>query len=216
MSITATTLAADLSANSNTVKVTSGTGFPTAGGPPQNPGYLMRIDKEYMLAVVQPVSGTIKVAQRGYNGTAVVAHDILSPVLVSASPSDFDPIAPGNDVDLTPAQPIDETIGEDRTFTAAEVASWGTQPRNFPINKATAAAIVLVAPSKAQDGLEVTFTSLTAAIHVITATGLLANAGAASPYTTATMANATKGGGLRLQARNGLWSVISATNWTLT
>lgn len=216
MAITQTTLSADLGANDVTMAVTSGTGFPTSGGPAVNPGYLVRIDTEYMLAIQQPVANTIKIAMRGYNGTAAKAHDILSQVLVSSAPSDFSPVAPGNQVDLPPFTPLQQTIGEDYTFTAAEIAAYGNQPRNFALTKATALAIVLVAPSKAQDGLTLTFTSLTAAAHVITATALLANAGAGSPYTTATTANAKIGGGLTLQAQNGLWNVIAATNWSLT
>lgn len=215
MAITATTLSADLGAHDVTMTVGSGTGFPTAGGAIANPGYLVRIDNEYMLAIQQPVAGTITIAQRGYNGTAAVPHDVLAKVLVSSAPGDFSPVAAGSQVDLPPFTPVQATIGEDITFTTAQVTAWGNQPQNFAITKATAAAIVLVAPSKAQDGLTLTFTSLTALEHVITATGLLANAGAASPYDTATVANAKIGGGLVLQAQNGLWNVIVATNWTL-
>ena len=69
MAITATALSADLSATGLTMKVASGSGFPTAGASPVTPGYFVRVDREYMLAVSQPVSGVIKVAQRGYNGT---------------------------------------------------------------------------------------------------------------------------------------------------
>jgi hypothetical protein len=110
---------------------------------------------------------------------------------------------------MPPFQPAMQTIGEDYTFTLAEVAAWGNQARNFPITKATAAAIVLVAPSKAQDGLTLVFTSLTAAAHVITATTLLADAVTGSPHTTATFA-AFIGASLTLQAQNGLWNVIAA------
>ncbi len=209
MSITATALSADLSSTGLTMKVASGTGFPTAGGPPATPGYVVRINREYMLAVSQPVSGVIKIAQRGYNGTAAQAHDTLSKVEVSALGSDFADPSPGNVTSMPPYQPGMQTIGEDYTFTSAEVAGWGNQPQNFPITKATAAAITLVAPSKAQDGLEITFTSLTAAAHVITATSLLADAVSGSPHTTATFA-AFIGASLKLQAQNGLWNVLSA------
>lgn len=215
MSITATTLSADLSATGLTMTVGSGSGFPTAGAG-VSANYLVRIDKEFMLAVSQPVSGTIKLAQRGYNGTAATNHDVLAKVEVSASPADFGDPSPGNVVTLTPGAPSMQTIGEDRTFTTTEIAAMGNQAQNFAITKATAAAITLVAPSKAQDGLTVTFTSLSDAIHVITATSLLANAGAASPYTTATWANAKAGGGITLQAENGLWNVLATTNVTLT
>lgn len=215
MAITATALSADLSATGLTLKVASGTGFPTAGGPPVSPGYVVRVNREYMLAVQQPVSGVIKVAQRGYNGTAAEAHDILSKVEVSALGSDFADPSAGNVTSMPPYQPGMQTIGEDRTFSSTEIAAWGNQPQNFPITKATAAAITLVAPSKAQDGLTLTFTSLTAAAHVITATSLLGDAVSGSPHTTATFA-AFIGTTLTLQAQNGIYNVVSSTGVTIT
>lgn len=215
MSITQTYLSAALAATDNTMAVNSGTGFPTVGTIAQPP-YLVRIDKEFLLANAQPVSGTISILQRGYNGTSAAAHDILAKVEVSSAPSDFADPSAGNVVSLPPSAPAMQTLGQDTTFTSTQVAGWGNQPQNFAITKATAAAITLVAPSKAQDGLMVTFTSLTDAIHAITATSLLANAGAASPYTTATWANAKAGGGITLQAQNGLWNEVSAINVTLS
>lgn len=215
MAITQTALSADLSATGLTMTVASGTGFPTSGGStPQ--AYLVRIDKEFMLATLQPTSGVIKLSQRGYNGTAATAHDVLAKVEVSSAPSDFAEPSAGNSVSLPPYLPNMQTIGEDVTFTSAEVAAWGNQNRNFPITKATAAAITLVAPSKAQDGLVLTFTSLTAALHAITATSLLANGDTASPYTTATGTNTKIGATLTLQAQNGLWNVVSNGFWTLS
>ena len=214
MAITQTTLSADLGANDTTMTVASGTGFPTAGGPPAR-NYLVRIDNEYMLAIQQPVALTIKIAQRGYNGTAAVAHDNLSHVLVSSAPGDFNPVAPGNQVDLPPALPIQQTLGEDRTFTTAEIAAWGNQPRLYAITKATACLFTLVAPSEAQNGLTVVFTSLTAAAHVMTATALLADGASGSPEDTATFA-AFIGASLTLQAQNGLWNVIAAVECPIT
>lgn len=216
MAITATHLTADLGANDVTMVVNSGTGFPTAGSTIANPGYLVRIDKEFLLAVQQPVSGTIKIAQRGYNGTAAAAHDTLSKVEVSSAPGDFAAPSPGNSVSLPPYIPAMETLGEDRTFTSAEVAAWGNQPRNFAITKATAIACTLVAPNKSQDGLVITFTSLTAVLHVITATSLLANGATGSPYTTATGADSKIGATLTLQAQNGLWNVVANVGFTLS
>lgn len=215
MSVTTTTLAADLSASSLTLSVTSGTGFPTTAASPLNVGYLCRCDDEYFWAIYQPVAGTIKVRARGAMGTAAVAHDILSRIHVSSDPQDFTGNPVGGYVPLPPYADDRATIGEDLTFTTAQIAALA---RNtiYSITKATAAAITLVAPGKAQDGLKITFTSQTAAIHVVTATALLANAGAAAPYTTATTANAKIGGALVLIAQNALWNVEVQTNWTLT
>jgi hypothetical protein len=94
------------------------------------------------------------------------------------------------------------TIGENRVFTTAEVHAWGNQPQIFAITKATAAAITLVAPGKDQDGLIVTFTSLTAAAHVITATALIADGVTGGPHGTVTFA-AFAGASITLMAQNG-------------
>lgn len=215
MSITQTHLTADLSATDLTMTVASGSGFPTAGGPTAAPGYIVRIDREYLLATQQPTSGVIRVAMRGYNGTAAEAHDMLAKVEVSALGSDFGNPSAGNVTSLPPYQPGMQTIGEDRDFSSTEIAAFGNQPQNFPITKATAAAITLVAPSTAQDGLTLTFTSLTGAAHVITATALLADAVSGSPHTTATFA-AFIGATLTLQAQNGLYNVVSSTGVTIS
>ncbi len=177
---------------------------------------LVRINREYMLAIQQPVSGVIKLAMRGYNGTYAQEHDLLSKVEVSALGSDFADPAPGTDTSMPPFQPGMQTLGENFAITAAQVASWGNQPQNFAITKATALATsTLAAPSKAQDGLTVVFTSLTAAAHVITATTLIADAVSGSPHTTVTFA-AFIGASITLQAQNGLWNVISSTGITIT
>ncbi len=196
--------------------VGSGTGFPAAGGPPVTPGYVVRIDKEMFLAVYQPVTGVIKLAMRGYNGTAAAAHDVLAKVEVSALGSDFADPSPGNVSSLPPYLPSQQTLGEDRTFTSAEIAAYGNQPQLFAITKGSALACTLVAPSKAQDGLVMQFTSLTAFLHVFTATSLLANGATGSPYTTATGADSKIGASLTLQAQNGLWNVIANVGFTLS
>ena len=216
MAITATYITSSLTASGLTAVVNSGTGFPTAGAAPVSPGLLCRIDKEYFWAVAQPVAGQITLRMRGSNGTVASAHDVLAKIEVGATPQDFAAAAPGRAVTLPPDLPVYTTLGQDTVFTSDQIAAFGNQPQNFAITKASAAAITLVAPNKSQDGLTLTFTSLTDQTHAITATSLLANAGAASPYTTATIANAKAGGGLTLQAQNGLWNVIAVTNWTLS
>ena len=216
MAITATYLTTALSASGLTAVVNSGSGFPTAGAATVTPGLLCRIDKEYVWAIAQPVSGQITLRGRGSNGTVAAAHDVLAKIEVGATPQDFAAAAPGRDSTLPPDLPVYTTLGQDTVFTASQIAAFGNQPQNFAITKASAAAITLVAPSTAQDGLTLTFTSLTDQTHAITATSLLANAGAASPYTTATVANAKAGGGITLQAQNALWNVIAVTNWTLS
>lgn len=215
MAITATALSADLSATALTMTVASGSGFPTAGAAPTSTGYVCRIDREYFLAFSQPVAGVIKIGQRGYNGTFAAAHDILAKVEVSSLGSDFADAFPGSVVSMPPHQPGMQTLGEDRTFTSAEIAAWGNQAQNFAITKGSACLFTLVAPSKAQDGLTVVFTSLTAFAHVLTATTLIADAVSGSPHTTGTFA-AFIGSTITLQAQNGLWNLVSATGVPIT
>lgn len=215
MAITQTYLTSAIGATDLTIVVNSGTGFPAVGAQPASgSGYAVRIDKEIMFAVAQPVAGQITVRGRGANGTVASAHDVLAKVEVG-QPSDFAQNAPGMTNLMPPFLPVYATLGQDTTFTAAQVLSWGNQPQNFAITKATAAAITLVAPDKSQDGLEITFTSQTAAAHVITATSLLGDAVSGSPHTTATFA-AYIGAGIVLQAQNGVWNVITKTGVTIT
>ncbi len=215
MALTATALSADLTATGETLAVASGTGFP-AVGTIASPGYTVRINREYMLAVAQPVANVIKVIQRGYNGTFAQAHDLLSKVEVSALGSDFTEPYPGSVVSLPPHVPGQASFGENFAITASDVLSWGNQDQRFAITKATALATsTLAAPSKAQDGVQVCFTSLTAAAHVITATTLFADAVSGSPHTTATFA-AFIGATFTIEAQNGLWNIVSATGVTIT
>ncbi len=211
----ATTLSADLSAAGLSMTVASGTGFPTVGA--STPvAYLTRIDKEKFISILQPTTGFIKIALRGYDGTVAAAHDVLSKVEVSALPGDFANPPAGQTTPLTSYMPNMQTLGEDYTFTLAEIAAYGNQPQMFSITKGSAIAITLVAPSKAQDGLRMTFTSLSAYVHVMTATSLLASGGTSSPYTTATWTNSKAGGTLVLIAQNGLWNVEAASLVALT
>jgi hypothetical protein len=214
MPITQTNLTADLGTNDVTMVVAAGAGFPGTGVV-ANPGWLVRIDKEYLLAISQPVTGTIKIAQRGFNGTAATPHDLLAKVEVSSSASDFPDNAPGQLTALPANLPNMTTIGENRVFTTAEVHSWGNQPQIFAITKATAAAITLVAPGKDQDGLIITFTSLTAAAHVITATALIADGVTGGPHGTVTFA-AFAGASITLMAQNGLFNTIGSVTAPIT
>jgi hypothetical protein len=214
MAITQTNLTADLGINDTQMSVAAGAGFPGTGVI-ANPGWLVRIDKEYLLAISQPVTGTIKIAQRGFNGTAAAPHDLLAKVTVSSSASDFPDSAPGQLTVLPANLPSMTTIGENRVFTTAEVHSWGNQPQIFAITKATAAAITLVAPGKDQDGLIITFTSLTAAAHVITATALIADGVTGGPHGTVTFA-AFAGASITLMAQNGLFNTIGSVTAPIT
>lgn len=180
MSLTNTTLAAACGAGDTTLSITStAAGFPAVGvvGSKQ----VMRVDGEDMLIDVVVASGTVKVLQRGFNGTQAVAHDILARVATSSDPSDWLTIPVGAS---TPRPPyVDDlvTIGEDTVFAAAGTpASAGVQPyptknTTYLIDKATACAITLIAtgattpaPSAALAGVKMRFVAMTAQAHTVT------------------------------------------------
>lgn len=74
--------------------------------------------------------------------------------------------------------------------------------------KAGVAAMTLAAPTAAQEGTTITFTSRTAHAHTVTATGLIEDGVTGGAKTTATFA-AFAGASLTLQAINLKWNVIS-------
>lgn len=204
MALTRTSLAAACTASQNTLAITStASGFPAVGAY-STPLQVMQVDSEYMLIVTVPVAGTVKVAQRGYNGSAAVAHDILAPVVTSSAPGDFAGIASGEVVNRPPDVRAEVTIGQDGALAVP------TRNTNAIITKATAALFTLAAPGKDQDGLQLSIVSMTAASHVMTATSLLDNGLSGSPWTTATW-NPQPGNTLNLMAVNGLWAVTSGS-----
>lgn len=202
MALTATTLSSDITASQLKFAVASTTGF--AAGQP------ILIDGEYMYCVSVPVSGTITVRGRGSEGTVASAHDTLSPVATSATFSDF-PAVPDGGVSIRPPY-VDDivAVGENGTVPAVD------KDTTFLLTKATAlSSTTLAAPTKAQNGLKLTFTSQTAAAHVITATSLWGDGVSGSPHTTATWA-AYIGASLTVVADNGIWNVVSAVGVTIT
>jgi len=209
MALTATSLAAACSASDTQLAITStSSGFPVVGSNHEN--QLMQIDGEYCYITGVPASGYVTVRGRGSEGTAAVAHDVLAPVLTSATLTDW-PNVPAGGVTLRPPN-VDDivTIGQNGAITVP------TKNTTFLLTKATAlASTTLGAPSKAQNGLRLTFTSQTAAAHVITATTLVGDAVSGSPHTTCTFA-AYIGATMTLIADNGIWNLASSTGVTVT
>lgn len=173
-------------------------------------GIPMQIDGELMFAVAQPVANTITVRGRGSDGTPAIPHDLLSNVFFSATPTDFPVASAGTmiTVDLSQDAPI--TIGQDSTITAPANAN-----TVYNINKASACNITLNAPSLSAQATEIAFTSQTAAAHVITATGLINDAAAGAPHSTASFA-AQKGATITFLAENGFWNIKAAVGVTIT
>lgn len=212
MALTSAQLAAAITASQLQFNLTNivGSGLPTAGAPPLSVGVPMLIDSEVMFCYQQPIAGTFTVRMRGSDGSAAAAHDILANVYASLSPSDFGNPQAGTETTIDPAEDAPVSIGQDQTIVLMGANTV------YNINKATAAALTLPAPSLADNGVSLVFTSNTAAAHVITATSLLQDGTSGSPKTTATFA-AFKGASAVFVAENGFWNVSAAPqNVTLT
>lgn len=209
MAITSASLTAAITASQLQFGLSSisGSGLPAAGAAAQSIGFPMMIDSEVMFVISQPIAGTVVVRNRGSEGTAAVAHDILANVYTSPLGSDFGNIPPGTSVQIDPTDDVVISIGQDGAVTLP------TSNTAYNINKATAAALTLAAPSLAENGLTAMFTSQTAAAHVITATSLIQDGTAAAPKSSATFA-AGKGATVTFVAENGFWNVASQTGVT--
>jgi len=199
MALTNTTLAAAVAFNDDTIKVTSTAGFADQ--------QLIRVDNEFMAQAGAAVGTTIKV-RRGLEGTAVVAHGILADV-VSGLTGDFPAPPPGSPVPVQPNIIGRNTLGTDVTINTADLPKGDL---TYVITKAAAAAIVLSAPSKAQNGLRITFRSATAAAHTVTlAAGFYGDAGSSDIATFA----AKVGASMTIEANAGGWGVIALGNVTI-
>jgi hypothetical protein len=176
MALSNTTLAAACGASDLTLSITStSSGFP-AVGVYSSPKQMLRVSDEDMLIEVVPVAGTVKVMQRGYNGTVAKAHEALSVVSTSSDRQDFGANPAGAD-DSRPVYFEDVvTIGVDTTFTAAGTPATATtlplptKNTRYIITKASACAITLISASAAQMGVKMTFQNGVAAANTITYT----------------------------------------------
>ena len=201
MALSNTTLAAACGRDDTTIRVTAATGFADK--------QLIRIDAEVMAQAGTPTttSPTVIAVRRGIEGTAAATHGILANVATGLA-SDFPSPPPGQITALAPGDGR-RTLGVDTTLATADLPAGAT---TYVITKATAAAITLGAPSKAQDGLRVTFLSSTAAAHTVTyATGYYGDAGSSDIATFA----AKVGASMTLEANAGTWGVIALGNVTI-
>jgi hypothetical protein len=199
MAMAATTLAAAVTLSDEIIAVTSATGA-TVGAP-------VRIDNEW--AVVVKVTGTqIKIRSRGDMGTAAAPHNILAPVAFSDGTA-------GDLPDLPPSKTSAEYPGA----MYDDVVSYGvtgaiTPPRKntlVVLTKATAAAMTLAGPSKADNGIVMTILSQTAAAHTVTYTaGIYGDTTSSDVLTFAAKAGAS----CTLVAYNGAWGAQALTNVT--
>lgn len=205
MPLSQTTLTAAITATQLRIPVASVAAYPPVGtvGCRQ----IVQFDAEFSVCVGVPGANLLDLAFRGYDGTTPAAHDILTAVITSALASDFGvPIGASlTTIDLSEDSAI--TLGQDQTIALPVTNTV------FNINKATAIALVLPAPSIADNGLTLVFTSQTSAAHVISAPGLVNNGAAGSPFSTLTF-GVLKGATVTLVAENGAYSVASTQSVT--
>lgn len=198
MALTNTTLAAAAAVNDTTIKVTAATGFAV--------GQAIRVDNEIM-AQSAAAAGTVIPVRRGLDGSAQLAHGILADVVTGLA-GDW-PNSPAGEAVAVPPTPGRLTLGVNTTLTAADYPPGDT---TYVLTKATAAAITLQAPSKAQNGLRLTFRSATAVAHTVTYFAGFYGGTTASDI--ATFA-ATAGASMTIEANGGTWGVIALAGVTI-
>lgn len=198
MALTNTTLASAATLNDTSIKVTSATGFAT--------GQTIRVDNEFMVQT-GAAAGLVIPVRRGLEGTAQSAHGILGDV-VTGLPGDFPGIGLWSPVPL-PSATGRITIGADVTLATADIA---TDDTTYVITKGAACAIVLEAPSKANNGVKITFRSATAFAHTVTYTaGFLGGTTASDIATFA----ASVGASFTVEANGGTWGQIALAGVTI-
>jgi hypothetical protein len=199
MALANTTLAAAVAQGDTTLKVTSASSF----GDKQ----LIRVDNEFM-AQAGAADGLNITVRRGLEGTAQVAHGILADVVTGLN-TDFPAPGAGHSVNVPPTDIGRATLGADATLATADFPKG--QQLTYVITKAGVCAVTLGAPSKAQNGLRITFRSNTANAHTVTyAAGVYGDAGSSDILTFA----AKIGASCTLEANGGAWGVIALANVT--
>lgn len=191
--------AGQLTFNLTNLSANAQAALPNVGALPLPMGIPMLIDGEFMYAISQPILGTVTVRMRGIE-SAASAHDVLANVYFSNVAGDFPVPQAGTTTTIDPAEDAPISIGQDQTL----VLNGATSVYN--INKLTAAAIVLPVPSLGDNGVNYSFTSNTAAAHVITATNLINDGTTSTPKSTATF-TAAKGATVNFVVENGLYNV---------
>lgn len=189
---TATTLAAAMTVNDLVATVTSATGLLA--------GQFIRIDNEYAKIAPSYVSGVaVPLTQRGDLGSAVVAHTILAPVVAGL-------YADIPDLEQRELVPVPSDVPNLVTISVDSTPTVPTTNTTYFIDKATACAITLSAPSAAVNGVIVRFFSTTAAAHTVTYTaGFHANTTSSDVATFA----ATAGQCLSIMAYQGKWGIVA-------
>lgn len=206
MALQSLQLTAAITAGQLTWPVSSTAAFPPVGTPFINQTVL--VDSEFAVCVGVPAVNFIVVRSRGNEGTVAMAHDTLANVYTTANNTDWGAVPAGVTVTIDPTDDGIVSIGQDGILP---------QPSSnavYNINKASALAGTLGAPSLADNGLALVITSQTAFAHVVTATALLRD-GTAATKTTLTF-TAQAGATVTLIAENGLWNVSALQSVTVS
>ncbi len=195
MAITlSTTLAAAVGAGDRTIVVTSATNAAV--------GMVVKMEQEF--SFITAITGTtITLGVRGTQGSAVVAHKILSPVEISAA-ADFVGAPIGSPI------PIPYSTPELVTYGASGAILVPNEDARIFINKATAGVMTLRLPTTDEDGKTLVIQAGTAAAHTVTvptATGFKNTTG------TATFGGAI-GDCMTIAAYKGQWYPVSVINVT--
>lgn len=198
MAITRTTLSADCTKEDLRLSVTSSTGA-VVGQP-------MKVDDEYIGAIVEVGTGYVKVRGRGWEGTVGRAHKTLAPVLFQGAAGDFPAVPDGAVNPYPPDWPIQVTYGVSGAIAVPD------KPALIELSKAGAAVMTLADPSKAQDGLRLLIMSSTAQAHTVTNTTGFNGGSTASDV--ATFGGAI-GDNFEIVAMSGIWNVKYLRNVTL-
>lgn len=182
--------------------------LPALSAVPPSVGVPILLDGEFTFVVSQTAAGVFTLRGRGSEGTAAVAHDVLTNVYASLT-NDFGNPQPGTVVTIDPAEDLPIAIGQDGTIPQSGANSI------YNINKASALAGVLAAPLVSDNGVALVFVSLTAFAHVIASSALFLDGTAGTPKSTITLA-ANRGATITLVAENGFWAVSANNNAVLS
>lgn len=182
--------------------------MPALGAQPTTYGVPILIDSEFAFVVQQTASGVYTLRSRGSDGGVGMPHDVLSNVYASLT-NDFGSPQPGTTVTIDPAEDAPIALGQDQTIVLMGANTV------YNINKASAAALTLPAPSVSDNAVTVVITSNTAFAHVVTASPTGNIKDGVSAKTTATFA-AIAGATLMFVAENGAWNVAALQGVTLS
>jgi hypothetical protein len=200
MALNTTTTTAAIAASDLYIPVASVTGVSV--------GRKVRINNEFIGAVIGYVGLIVQVRSRGAEGTRASAHGVSSPITFGDG-TDFTTPTEARDSIVPAVLPAQVFMNADAAIVVPD------KDTTIVFTKGSALLSTLPAPSAAQDGVRLTILSGSAFAHVITATTLLQDGVTGGAKTTATFA-AFVGASLVLQALKGTWQVVGKNVVTIT